>query len=103
MNQDKFPELISTAGDSLHKNLNVLREKAEHFIAEQLEVMKEEEKIVDLKDDELDMIKAYQAFKNRSKPGSIFHWTTPVINELVFPVNPTLIIDPREVSTLILQ
>lgn len=98
MESEKFDRLITSAGRDLSA-LGPLIEKAEHFIAEQMEAMKERGEAVELSDDELRLVKAYQSFKARSPGGSVFSWQTPPSeNEIVLPPIPSLLVDPREVS-----
>jgi len=97
MESEKFPELIQAAGGSLAEKMNLMREKAEHFIAEHVEVMKEQGKAVELGEDELRLLTAYRAFKNRSPSGAVFSWKIPTPEGIVIPTEPCLIQDPRQV------
>lgn len=99
MERDKFDAVIRNGGASLSEALHMLREKAEHVIAEQVEAMKERGEAVELGEDELRLLKAYRAFKCRSRPGSRFSWTTPDEAGIVIPESPCLIIDPRAAGT----
>lgn len=97
MQNDKFPELIAAAGGNMADRLGAMREHAEHFIAKQVEAMKESGQAVELGDDELRLLKAYRAFKARSAPGTVFAWTTPNDGGIVLPPDlPSLLVDPRE-------
>lgn len=97
---EKFAEMTEAVGERLADQFNVLREKAEHFIAEEIESMKDRGDAIELTTDELAMIKAYRAFLDRSPVGSVFSWRQSFIDRpgIVVPQEPSLIIDPREVS-----
>ena len=100
MNTEKFPELESAASENLASKFQAMKEHAEHIIHEQARQMIAEEKAFELSEDEERMLKAYRAFKNRMTPGAVFSWESPAVeNCIVIPESPSLIIDPREVTT----
>lgn len=101
---EKFAEMAEAAGGRFAEELNVLREKAEHFIAEEMQVMKERGDAVDLTPDELAMIKAYRNFVAKTPAGTAFpafSWRPSFLDQpgIVFLQEPTLIVDPRDVSS----
>jgi len=98
MNVEKFQPLIENAGAELSSITKLFREKAEFLVAEQLEVMKEEGSVLEMSEDEIDLIKAYRRFKERSKPGSVFGWKSPIDSKIVIPNQVSLLVDPREVE-----
>ena len=99
MESEKFPQLIREAGASLADKIGALTEHAEHFIAKQVEVMKERGDAVELGEDELRLLKAYRGFKARNPANAVFSWRTPDEPGIVLPEAPSLIVDPREVCT----
>jgi hypothetical protein len=65
---------------------------AETLLRQKLDNLVEEEKAIELTDDEMRMLKAY-----RSSTKEIFSWRRPKPEGIVLPTEPTLLVDPREV------
>ena len=97
MQAEKFDDLVENAGESLASRFGLLREKAEHMIAEQVEVMKEQGKAYELSDDEIRLLKAYRRFVARAAAGQVFSWYVPHEVGIVLPPDVSIIVDPREV------
>lgn len=97
MQADQFERLINQEGSHLASQVKMLREKAEHLIAEHVEALKERGEAFELSEDESRLLMAYRAFKSRSPSGAVFSWKTPEENGIVLPISPSLIVDPREV------
>ena len=98
MNSEKFPELESRASTSLVDKFSAMKEHAEHVIAEKVQQMKDEGKAHELTDDEESMLLSYKRFYAKSKPGSIFQWRTPRIQQgIVVPPEGSLLTHPQEV------
>lgn len=98
MNSDKFPELERRASSTLADKFSAMKEHAEHVIAEKVQAMKEAGEAHELTDDEEAMLLSYKRFYAKSKPGSIFQWRTPRVQQgIVVPPEPSLILHPQEV------
>jgi hypothetical protein len=98
MNYDKFPELENRASSELTNKFLAMKEHAEHVISEKVKEMKAEGLAHELSDDEESMLLAYKRFYVKSKPGSVFQWRTPRVQQgIVTPAEPSLLGHPPEV------
>jgi hypothetical protein len=98
MNSDKFPELERRSMTSLADKFGAMKQHAEHVIAEKVQQMKDEGLAHELTDDEEAMLLAYKRFYAKSKPGSVFQWRTPRVQQgIVTPPDVSLILNPQEV------
>lgn len=98
MNSEKFPELERRSASSLADKFGAMKEHAEHVIAEKVQEMKASGEAHELTDDEEAMLIAYKRFYAKSKPGSVFQWRTPRVQQgIVTPTTVSLILHPQEV------
>lgn len=98
MNSDKFPELERRSTSSLVDKFAAMKKHAEHVIAEKVQEMKANGEAHELTDDEEAMLLSYKRFYARSKPGSVFQWQTPRVQQgIVVPPEGSLIHHPQEV------
>jgi len=100
MNSEKFPELESRSSTALADRFSAMKEHAEHFIHQKVQEMKDEGKAHELTDDEEAMLLSYKRFYAKSKPGSVFQWRTPRVQQgIVLPPEPSLLVHPQEVAS----
>lgn len=99
MNSEKMESLKTGIRGELEKQVGTLKEHAEHFAAQQVEKMVEQEEAYELSDDEERMLKSYRQFVRSSRPGSVFSWKSlRCDNKILLPTEVSLIEDPSNVS-----
>jgi len=92
MQRETFSELRERSLKTLEKYGVPSFDKLKPFIEDEINTLVEEEKAIELTDDEMRMLKAY-----RSSTKEAFSWRRPEPEGIVLPVEPTLLVDPREV------
>lgn len=98
MNSEKIPQLIDRSSSTLAEKFAAMKEHAEHVIATEVESMKANGEAHELTDDEEQMLLAYKRFHAKSKPGSVFQWRTPRVQQsIVAPPPAALLVHPQEV------
>jgi hypothetical protein len=95
-------ETLKRLTSRLDNKMRVLKEHAEHAVESELEIRKNQGEYFVLSEDEIDMLKAYRAFRTKKKPGSVFSWRTLPANkaEIIVPTEPVLVQHPQDVSEI---
>lgn len=99
MQQDEFDALTTRSAQTLEETEELLSRKlrAQDVIRTELEAMRSEDKILMLTDEEERLLRAFRAFKLRTKPGGVFRWQTRPDSEVVIAQETGLVQDPCEV------
>lgn len=100
MQEQRYEELETRAAAELEADERTLAAKlqASKVIHNELESMRQEDKILLLSEEEERMIRAFRGFKVRTKPGGVFQWQTRP-DAAVVAGQLSLIQDPQDVSS----
>lgn len=99
MHSEKINELRSELCELL-EDRGTMGEVAEHFAAQQVEKMVEDGDAIELSEDEIRMLKEYRRYRETNASG-VFSWQfSDEQPTFVVPDEPSLLIDPRNVSSM---